>query len=91
MSAFMDSAIRSAEEMRVHLTQKAMDDLEFRSQLVADPKATINKEFGIDLPGNVNIEVHESDMRTIHLALPPGSNLAEEQLDAVSAGLCCCL
>ena len=86
----MDSAIKSAEEMRVHLTQKAVEDLDFRSQLVSDPKGTINKEFGIEIPDNIQIQVHESDMRTIHLALPPGSELDEEQLEAISSGLCCC-
>lgn len=91
MSAFMETAIKSAEEMRVHLTQKAVEDTEFRSQLISDPKGTINKEFGIEIPDNVNIQVHSSDMRTIHLALPPGSDLDEEQLEAVAAGLCCCL
>jgi hypothetical protein len=38
----------------------------------------------------MNIEVHESDMQTVHLALPPDPNLTEEQLEAISAGLCCC-
>jgi len=34
--------------------------------------------------------VRESDMPTVHLALPPDPNMTEEQLEAVSAGLCCC-
>lgn len=91
MGAFMETAMKSAEEMRVHLLAKAGEDADFRSQLVSDPKATINQEFGIEIPDNVQIEVHESDMRTIHLALPPGPDLNEEQLEAISAGLCCCL
>ena len=90
MSVFVEGAMKSAEEMRVHLTQKAVEDSEFRSQLVSDPKATINKEFGIEIPDNVDVQVHSSDMRTIHLALPPGSDLDEEQLEAIAAGLCCC-
>ncbi len=30
--------------------------------------------------------VHESDIQTVHLALPPDPNITEEQLEAVSAG-----
>ena len=90
MSTAARSAFRSTEEMRAHLTQKAMENPEFRSQLTADPRATISKEFDIEIPDNLDIQVHESDMRTVHLALPPSTELNEEQLEAIAAGLCCC-
>ena len=82
--------MQSAEEMRRHLTEKAMENLEFRQHLVADPKAAIQQEFGVTIPDNIEIKVHESDMQTVHLALPPNPVLDEEQLEAISAGLCCC-
>ena len=37
----------------------------------------------------MTIEVRESDMQTVHLALPPDPNIAEERLETSSAGLCC--
>ena len=82
--------MNTVEEMRAHLVQKSLEDLEFRSQLIADPKAAISQEFDIALPDNVDFQVHESDMQTVHLALPPSSELGEEQLEAIAAGLCCC-
>ena len=82
--------MQSAEEMRRHLTEKAMENLEFRQHLVSDPKAAIQQEFGVTIPDNIEIKVHESDMQTVHLALPPNPVLDEEQLEAISAGLCCC-
>ena len=82
--------MQSAEEMRAHLTQKAMEDAAFRAQLLADPKGILNQEFGISVPDNIDIQVHESDMQTVHLALPPSPVMDEEQLEAISAGLCCC-
>ena len=63
--------MQSAEDMRAHLTAKAAEDSAFRAQLVADPKGIMNQEFGITVPDNIDIVVHESDMRTVHLALPP--------------------
>lgn len=83
-------AFQSAEEMRRQLTEKAAEDPAFRAQLVADPKSVLYQEFGVSVPDNIDIQVHESDMRTVHLALPPSPVLDEEQLQAVSAGLCCC-
>ncbi len=82
--------MQSAEDMRVHLTDKAATDSAFRAQLIADPKGVMNQEFGISVPDNIDIVVHESDMRTVHLALPPDPVMDEEQLEAISAGLCCC-
>lgn len=82
--------MKTAEEMRSHLTEKAAMDLDFRKHLVADPKGAISREFGITIPDNMEIQVHQSNMQTIHLALPPDPVLSEEQLEAVSAGLCCC-
>ena len=82
--------MQSAEDMRAHLTNRAAEDSAFRAQLVADPKGVMNQEFGITVPDNIDIVVHESDMRTVHLALPPDPVMDEEQLEAISAGLCCC-
>ncbi len=65
-------------------------DPEFRQQLLADPRTAIGDELEINIHESMNIVVHESDMQTVHLALPPDPNITEEQLEAVSAGLCCC-
>lgn len=86
----IDKAMQSSEEVRVRLTQKAFMDADFRSKLLSDPKGAIAQEFGVEVPDNVNIEVHECDMNTIHLALPPKAELNEEQLEMVAAGLTCC-
>ncbi len=94
MSAMTDAvqtAMTTAEEMRRKLTEKAFEDLDFRQQLMADPKAVIHQEFGIEVPDSLNIHVHQSDKNTFHLALPAGPQLDEEQLDQIAAGLSCCL
>ncbi len=91
MQSFRETAMQTAEEMRRQLTEKAIEDDDFRRQLVADSKATFHQEFGIEVPENMEIRVHESDMHTLHLALPAGPDLDEEQLETIAAGLCCCL
>lgn len=89
MKAFDQPAMQSAEEMQRKLINKAVEDLEFRRQLMSDPKNAIEKELGIAFPDNIQVQVHESDMNTIHLSIPPGQ-LEEEQLEAIAAGRCCC-
>ncbi len=82
--------MQTAEETLSLLTQKAVEDADFRAQLVSDPKGVLSQEFGITVPDSTEIKVHESDMQTVHLALPPTPVLNEEQLEAISAGWCCC-
>lgn len=77
--------------MQAYLMQKSAEDPEFRSALLSNPKDTISNEFGISIPDSMAIHVHESDLNSVHIALPPQSELSDEQLEAISAGLCCCL
>ena len=82
--------MRSGDEMLQQIVERSALDEDFRQALLADPKTTISEELGITIPESMTVEVHESDMQTVHLALPPDPNITEEQLEAISAGLCCC-
>ncbi|MCY4230201.1 MAG: NHLP leader peptide family RiPP precursor [Alphaproteobacteria bacterium] len=75
--------------MQRKLLNRAAEDMDFRAWLVSDPRAAIRAELDVDLPEDISIHVHESDLNTVHLSLPPGQ-LDEEQLEAVAAGRCCC-
>lgn len=76
-------------ELSARLTERASVDGDFRSRLLSDPKAAVQEELGVEVPDEVAIQVHENDMQTVHVALP-ATDLAEEQLEAISAGRCCC-
>ena len=80
----------SGDQMLKQIVDKSATDEGFRQQLLADPKSAITGELGITMPESMNVVVHESDMQTVHLALPPDPFITEEQLEAISAGLCCC-
>ena len=78
--------MKSGDEMLQQIVEKCAVEPDFRQQLISDPKATISEELGITIPESITIQVHESDMQTFHLALPPDPLLDEEQLEAISAG-----
>ena len=82
--------MRSGDQMLKQIVDKSALDADFRQKLLTDPKSTISQELGITIPESMEIKVHESDMQTVHVALPPDPNITEEQLEAISAGLCCC-
>ena len=85
----MENTMKSADDMRNALYEKATVDPDFRSQLISDPKSAIKSELGVDFPDSMKIEVHDSGDDTLHIALPP-AELTEDQLEAVAAGRCCC-
>ena len=82
--------MRSGDQMLQQIVEKSALDADFRKQLLSDPKTAICEELDITIPESMEIKVHESDMQTVHLALPPDPNMTEEQLEAISAGLSCC-
>ena len=75
------------ESLQQRLIDMAEDDGAFREQLVADPRAAIRGALDLELPGDLNIVVHEDDVQTAHLVLPPSAEMTDAQLDQVTGGL----
>ena len=72
--------------MRERLLEKAAGDEAFRARLLADPKAAVQDELGVELPAGFTIEVHEEAADTSHLVLPPSAALGEAELGQVAGG-----
>ena len=73
-------------EMRERLLEKAAGDEAFRARLLADPKAAVRDELGLEVPAGFSIEVHEEASDTSHLVLPPSAALGEAELGQVAGG-----
>jgi Nitrile hydratase, alpha chain len=73
------------------IVAKATKDEAFRKRLLADPKAAIEKEFGVSLPAEVKVQVHENSPSVVNLVLPGAAQLqrtlSPEELDQVSGGM----
>ena len=74
----------TASELRDQLIAQAGEDDDFRGRLLADPKATLREDYGLDLPENLNLHVHEEDLTTAHIVLPRSKKLTEAELQAAS-------
>ena len=68
------------------LLSRAAKDSEFRSRLLADPMAAIEREFGVSLPDGHEIHVHEDAHAVTHLVLPPLDERSEEEREAARTG-----
>ena len=78
-------AVKTVEEIREEIIRKASENEAFRAELLADPKAAIERELGVAIPEGFQIGVHEDNIMSINLVLPP-AELSEADLSAVVAG-----
>lgn len=74
----------TASELRDRIIAQAVDSDEFRTRLLADPRALLHDDYGIVLPENLKLHVHEEDATTAHLVLPRSKKLTEAELEAAS-------
>ncbi len=78
--------MKTVAQMTDHLIEKAAASEQFRTQLTTDPKGIVKQEFGIDVPDEVTLHVHQDDSTTYNLVLPASTEISEEQLAQVSGG-----
>ncbi|MYD97823.1 MAG: hypothetical protein F4X98_10630 [Gammaproteobacteria bacterium] len=68
------------------LHRRAGKDGDFRERFLADPRDTIESEFGVTLPEDHGIHVHEETYSTTHVVLPPRSKLSEAEREEARTG-----
>ena len=78
--------MRSEAQVKAHIAMKAAEDDDFRTRLVADPRATVEEEIGLRFPEGYRIHVHEESATDGHMVLPPKPELSKEQLDRIAGG-----
>jgi hypothetical protein len=85
--------ITTRKQLEELLVRKASEDQAFRRELLANPKATLFKEFGIQVQGDLKINVLEENANNIYLVLPaqPAAarkgELSENELESVAGGV----
>lgn len=82
----------SREAVEAKLIKRAMEDSEFRKQLISDPKAVVEKEVGESFPDNVQIKVVEETADVAYIRLPAvtAEELSDKDLDNVAGGIFIC-
>ena len=79
--------MKTESEVRALLIEKAQADSAFRAALLADTRATVEKEIGFAMPPGFEMHVHEETATSAHLVLPPvGGGLGPDELQSVAGG-----
>jgi hypothetical protein len=85
-------AIPTRAELDALLRERLASDPDFRTALLADPRAAISGLVGMDIPDLVTVSVHEESLTDIHLVLPAAAGgegeISEDDLELVAGGLC---
>jgi hypothetical protein len=78
------------QELEWYLSARARSDPGFRQRLLANPRAVIEAEIGLNFPDSVVIHVHEESLNELHIVLPVVFRLLieleDEDLDGVVGG-----
>jgi len=68
---YYDGVSMSDQVPKELIIAKAWEDAEFKQQLLADPKNTIAKTFGVEIPANVDLEAVTESSKKLYLVIPP--------------------
>lgn len=68
------------------LVSRAGEDGDFRERLLRNPREAVKKEFGVTLPEDHEIHVHEETYGRTHVVLPPQSRLSVAEREAARTG-----
>ena len=82
---------QTRRDIEARIIAKAWKDETYKQELLAKPKAVIEREFEIQLPAEVNVQVIEENTTSLCFVLPmrpevPGQELSEEDLETVAGG-----
>jgi hypothetical protein len=92
----MDEERRQADENRQRLETrvvgKALKDDTYRQELLANPRAAVEQELGMQLPSEMHIRVVEMETpNTLYIVLPPqqqaSGELSDADLESVAGGI----
>ena len=82
---------QARQNLEAQVLERAARDPRFREELKQDPRGTLSRDFGVQVPPGMTVEVLEETSSTVFLVLPaaptqPGQELTGQELETVAGG-----
>jgi Nitrile hydratase, alpha chain len=82
---------KTRKDIEADVIDQAWKNEAYKQELLSNPKAVIEREFGVQLPDQVNVHVIEENLTNLYFVLPvcpdlSNVELSDEQLEAVAGG-----
>ena len=82
---------QTRQDIQTRIIAKAWKDEAYKQELLTNPKAVIEREFGVEFPADVKVQVVEENPTSLHFVLPVSpvaiaQELSEQQLEAIAGG-----
>ena len=83
---------KTRKDIEAHIIAKAWKDKAYKQELLTNPQAVLSREFGVEFPQEVKIQVLEENSTSLYFVLPMSpmaitEELSEDQLEAIAGGL----
>ncbi|MEH1770606.1 NHLP leader peptide family RiPP precursor [Nostoc sp.] len=82
---------QTRQDIEARIIAKAWKDEAYKQELLSNPRSVIGREFGVEFPSDVNVQILEENPTSLHFVLPMSpvaiaQELSEEQLEAIAGG-----
>ncbi|MEH1770604.1 NHLP leader peptide family RiPP precursor [Nostoc sp.] len=82
---------QTRQDIQARIIAKAWKDEAYKQELLTNPKAVIEREFGVEFPADVKVQVLEENPTSLYFVLRMSplaiaQDLSEEQLEAIAGG-----
>jgi hypothetical protein len=84
---------KTRNEIEAHIIAQAWKDDAYKQELISNPKVVFEKEFCIQLPAEVNVQVMQETSTNLYIVIPQlprqvaEAELNEDELEAVAGGI----
>lgn len=82
---------QTRKDIETRIITNAWKDESYKQELLSNPKAVIEKEFGIKIADNIDVQILEENSSSVYFVLPMkptavAQELSEEDLETVAGG-----
>ncbi len=82
---------QTRQDIEARIIAKAWKDEAYKQELLSNPKAVIEREFGVEFPADVKVQILEENPTSLYFVLPISpvtiaQELSQEQLEAIAGG-----